>query len=302
MFQKIIETKLLRLVCIDEAHQFVSFGSSFRPEFGDLRDTLFKHLIIRDGTHYIKNLVVPVGGCCLLKVPLLFMTATITNKLVKYLQQFVGIRMFPQNYLWAGRDHMQRRCVKIDVHVTNTPMKIICTVLVNTLSCDLIKKCIIYTNTAKEADSLQEKVDILLDQDLIFEGDTILIKGDLESDMKQVNAEKFTEEVHNLDVLIENNEFYPRVLLATSSCIGAGLDSSAVYSVLRIGFPTSLINMIQEMGRCGRGRDDDGISPTDLFSLCVKLSDYVYLHKRLFSKVSDEQITNSSQVINFYEQ
>ena len=66
------------------------------------------------------------------------MTATITNELVKYLQRFVGIRMFPQNYLWAGRDHIQRRCVKTDVHVTNTPMKIIRTVLVNTLSCDLI--------------------------------------------------------------------------------------------------------------------------------------------------------------------
>ena len=160
----------------------------------------------------------------------------------------------------------------------------------------------LFINTAKDADSLQEKVNILLDEDWIFEGDTILIKGDLESDMKQVNAEKFTEEVHNPDVLIENNEFYPQVLLATSSCIGAGLDSSAVYSVLRIGFPTSQINMIQEIGRCERGRDDDGNSPTDLFSLCVKLSDYVYLHKRLFSKVSDEEITNSSRVINFYKQ
>ena len=60
MIQKMIDTKLLRLVCIDEAHQFVSFSSSFRPKFGDLRDALFKKLIIRDGVHLIENLVVSV--------------------------------------------------------------------------------------------------------------------------------------------------------------------------------------------------------------------------------------------------
>ena len=98
MIQKMIDTKLLRLVCIDEAH-FVFFGLSFCPNFADLCDALFKHLVSCDEAHYIKNLVVPVGGCCLLKVPLLFMTATITNELVKYLQRLVGFQMYPQNYL-----------------------------------------------------------------------------------------------------------------------------------------------------------------------------------------------------------
>ena len=81
----IIDKKLLRLVCVDEAHQFVSFGSSFCPEFGDLCDKLFQQLIIHDGQHLVGNSIVPVGGSCLLKIPLLFMTATITNNLVKYL-------------------------------------------------------------------------------------------------------------------------------------------------------------------------------------------------------------------------
>ena len=60
----------------------------------------------------------------------------------------------------------------------------------------------------------------------MFKGDTILIKGDLQSEMKQVNAESFTQEIHNPNKLIENIEFCPRVLLATSSCICAGLDCS----------------------------------------------------------------------------
>ena len=126
----------------------------------------------------------------------------------------------------------------------------------------------------------------MLDNESIFEGDTILIKGDLEPDMKQVNDEKFIEEVHNPDQFIEDNELYPQVLIGTSSCIGTGLDSSSVYSVMRIGFPTSIINMIQEMGRCGCGRSNDGSTPSDLFSLCVRLNDYTYLHERLYSKIS----------------
>ena len=72
-------------------NQFVSFGSSFRPEFGDLRNKSFQKWIIRDGEHLVGNSVVPVGGSCLLKMPLLFITATITDELIKYLLRFVGI-------------------------------------------------------------------------------------------------------------------------------------------------------------------------------------------------------------------
>ena len=127
---------------------------------------------------------------------------------------------------------MKRHVVKIDIHVTSTPMKVICTVLINTLSDDLMKKAIVYTNTAFQAESIWDKIDVLLENKSIFEGDTLLIIGDLETEVKQVNAERFTEEINNADKLIEENEFYPRVLIATSSCIGTGLDSSLVYSVL----------------------------------------------------------------------
>ena len=152
------------------------------------------------------------------------MTATMTSDLIKYLQRFVGIRMFP--HLWSGRQNMQRRTVKIDLHFTTTPMRIIRAVFDNTLSSNLFKKSIVYTNTAAEAESLQNKIDVLLDNESVFEGDTVLIKGDLDPEVKKVNAEKFTEEVINPAEVIEENEFYPRVPIATPSCIGAGLDSS----------------------------------------------------------------------------
>ena len=116
------------------------------------------------------------------------------------------------------------------------------------------KKLIIYTNTASQAETYQDKVNTLLDNELLFEGDTVLIIGGLEPEVKLINAQTFTKEIHNAAELIENNEFFPRVLIATSSSIGAGLGLSDVYSVIRIGFPTSILDLMQEMGRYGRNQ------------------------------------------------
>ena len=81
---------------------------------------------------------------------------------------------------------------------------------------------------------------------------------------------------------MDKNEFYPRILLATAGCIGAGLDSLDVYCVSRIGFPSSIIDMVQEMGRCGRGRFSNIGSSVDSMNLCLSLDDYVYLNQRLY--------------------
>ena len=81
---------------------------------------------------------------------------------------------------------------------------------------------------------------------------------------------------------MDKNEFYPMILLATAGCIGAGLDSPDAYSVSRIGFPSSITDMVQEMGRCGRGRFSTIGSSVDSMNLCLSLDDYVYLNQRLY--------------------
>ena len=48
--------------------------------------------------------------------------------------------------------------------------------------------------------------------------------------------------------------FFPRTLIATAGSIGAGLDLMDVYSVVQVGFSTSVLEMVQEMGRYSRGR------------------------------------------------
>ena len=74
-------------------------------------------------------------------------------------------------------------------------------------------------------------------------------------------------------------------MLGTSGCIGAGLDCDDLHLVCRIGLPTSVLNFIQEMGRCGRqGNNDstanDGV--VDTMSIIFILNDFVYLKERLF--------------------
>ena len=51
--------------------------------------------------------------------------------------------------------------------------------------------------------------------------------------------------------------------------------------MLGFGFPTSILDMLQELGRCGRGRHHTNIC-TDNFYLKVTLDDFVYLNQRLY--------------------
>ena len=131
-------------------------------------------------------------------------------------------------------------------------MKIIKNSLYNTMHDNIHKKAITYYNMASAADKIRDKIDSWLNEaNTKIEGDTILINGNLESEWKFFFAQKFTEQADNPEEYIVNNIYYPRILAATSGCIGGSLDSSAVYCVIRDGFPSSILDLIQEMGRCG---------------------------------------------------
>ena len=82
-------------------------------------------------------------------------------------------------------------------------------------------------------------------------GGVLVIQGDLQPEIKCILAEQFTKQVNEPQLLLNSDTYYPRIVLATAGCIGVGLDSCDVYSVCRVGMPFSIINMVQEMGRCG---------------------------------------------------
>ena len=71
--------------------------------------------------------------------------------------------------------------------------------------------------------------------------------------------------------------YNPRIFIATASCIGAGVDCSDVYFVVRDGFPTSIMHLSQELGRCGRTRSLSNNGSSDNFELIINMDSFLYL-------------------------
>ena len=104
----------------------------------------------------------------------------------------------------------------------------------------------------------------------------------MKAEVKFVSAQIFTKTIENAEELVNSNSFYPRILMATAGSIGAGLDLVDVYSVVGVGFSTSILEMVQDMGRCGRGRHDGKSLVTDDCHLLLSFRDFVYFDQRLY--------------------
>ena len=74
-------------------------------------------------------------------------------------------------------------------------------------------------------------------------GDTLAIHGNQHPEVELVSVVRFKDTVYNLERIINENKFYPRILLATAGSIGAGLYSPDIYAVCRVGFATSVFAM-----------------------------------------------------------
>lgn len=221
----LINRRVLKLVCVDEIHLFVMFGLTFRKEFTLLKASFLMHLIDKKSTSNTTN------GCYYLKVPLLLMTATFNRKLMSLLELMIGIKILPHKYLWRNLNGMARRNIKINVDFTTQRLRHIKNVLSITLSGNLDKKCIVYTNTASCLEQIQADIESWMDIDDSILGDSHVIHGDQKPEVKFVSVERFTETIANPEELINSNKFYPRILLATAGSIGAGLDSPDFYAI-----------------------------------------------------------------------
>ena len=247
LFEKILLNGSLKMICFDEVHLFVQFAISFRPSFISLRKSIFNKLLLHSNSN----------NCTDLKIPILFMTATFNIKLFELLQKMTGIRIKKDNIFWSNGNAFQRRNISIDVSFTFQKFKQIKLLLEDRLKGKLNKKSIIYSSIATSVEKIQNDLDSWLDEPTSLRGDTIIINGKCEPEWKLVATQEFSTVHNNPSSLIRNNKFFPRILVATSGCIGAGLDSPDVYLVVRDGFPSSLLDLIQEMGRCARGSSNE---------------------------------------------
>ena len=111
---------------------------------------------------------------------------------------------------------MARRHIHINVNLTFHPTKEVKQVIEHTLSRNLNKKVIVYINTAASFEQLRSDTESWLDLSDDIKVDVLIIQGDLQPEVKFISAEQFTCSVDNPQHLINSNQFYPRILLATA--------------------------------------------------------------------------------------
>ena len=137
------------------------------------------------------------------------------------------------------------------------------------------------------------------DRNVNIKGDTVSVVGSHSPELKQGYTTLFTNTVYESIESYDDNKLCPRFLLGTPGCIGAGLDCVNVTLVSRLGLPTSIIHLIQEMGRCGRKDSTD--SSKNEYCILFQLSDYTYLVERLYSTKRDDDTSNYNNGIDNME-
>ena len=127
---------------------------------------------------------------------------------------------------------MARRNIGINIYFTLQPTHHIKTVIHDTMFDNLSKKCAVYTNTALSLDILKFDIENWLNSNDTIRGDAIVIQDNIQLEMKLVSTKMFTASVEDPEGVLNRNELYPRLLLATPGSIGTGLDSNDVHSIV----------------------------------------------------------------------
>ena len=277
-FVSVVEKDLLRLFCIDEVHLFVQFGLSFRQSFQLIKKSTIDKLIDKESGQ--------------MHVPILCMTATFNNKLMNLLENMLGFTIEKNNIFWGDMNSFAKRNIFMSMKCTHHQFKSTCEDIATLSTDDYSSKCIILTSTAKKAKKVQNKLDIFLDKNENIVGDSIVVIGNQETELKHAFTTTFTNVLCNDADDYSDSVLCPRFLIGTPGCIGAGLDCNAVSFVKRLGIPTGVIDFAQELGRCGRDVSDTATS--NCYSINFTMNDYVYLVERLFKIEKKKTIKNNS--------
>ena len=290
----LIKIEMLNLICVDEVHLFIEFGLSFRNDFLSLRHKLFNKIIAGNTSSTITSL-----NQTKLKIPFLSMTATCNLQLLNLLQKMTNITFNHRHLHWSNQSDFQKRHISISIKYTNQFKRYAKEYLKQYLRDNITWKAIICGNVAKKLIPLQDDVRMWMTSPTEgFPGTTVLVVGSEDAIRKQLYTIAFTKK-STIDDIKDASKFTPRVLLGTSGCIGTGLDCDDVHLMLRLGLPTSLLHLIQEMGRCGR--NSNVIEPLGTLPNCYHvmftLYDYVYLTERLYindiqSQTEEENVSS----------
>lgn len=167
--KNIVSLDMLNLFCIDEVHLFVEFGISFRHEF-QLVKTKLLPLLQDDNRRF--------------KIPVLLMTATLDATLFGLIQLLLGINIKQYNIFWGEPASFSKRNIKIEMKYSIQYFKHTTDDILSTCAGNDECKTIIIASTAKKSTEIQSKLDHWLDRNESIKGDSCLIIGDLETELK----------------------------------------------------------------------------------------------------------------------
>ena len=275
LIDELLKIKMLNLLCIDEVHLFIDFGLSFRRKFLNLRNVIFNKIIENSINNDMQS------NTTYLKIPVVCMTATFNINLLHLLQQMTNITFNPRRFFWSQKDLFKKRHIKIEIKYSSQYKKLIKDNLYLFLKNNIKSKAVVCSNTAKKVTELQEDVRHWMTCPTDgYVGTTALVVGKEDVVRKLLYTVAFTK-TWSVDDINNSTKFTPRVLLGTAGCIGAGLDNNDVHLVQRVGMPTSRLNLIQEMGRCGRKTNGEYLGIHNCYHVIYNLKDFVYLNERL---------------------
>jgi superfamily II DNA helicase RecQ len=259
---RMIHAEVLTMVCVDEAHLYVMHGLYFRPKFFKLKEILFDKM---------KNSNIPV----------VFMTATATKDMIGHIKQLSGLEILSENITWPSSEGIQRRDVIVEVCWKEQVIRDFKDLAGDILRSTEFTKIIVYTNSKALSNELASKIKGHLNNTGL-PGDVIHVDGDLFKEQKFHNIAIFLHHGKIGNPKDPLNPLDPRILVATSGAANAGIDSADVYLVLRDGFPPSIADLLQELGRAGRRMASSCITGLiDRYRINISLKSFVSLVKRI---------------------
>jgi hypothetical protein len=284
--KRIIRTKLLRLLCIDEVHLFVDFGLAFRDEFGALRPFLFD--LLWNDPPSRNNRQNTANSTTTTTIPILFMTATASKPMCDDMERLCGISLTHDLYSVFWGDAMQQMCRKQSMSVlySTTPINEFKKFVLPQLRTNVVDKYMWLTNNRFLIEKHDVSIVQLLDEDPLVFADVVPLNGSLIKEQKMWNVIQFCKSnVPNIPKLkpeIPETErpFNPQLLNGTNRTTCAGLDSNDIVGVVNAELLGSTSEVSQLKGRAGRATKP---SPDRFwFLMIVSLDSYCNLLRRNF--------------------
>ena len=239
----------------------------FREEFSHLRSCLFQ-IAEKQSTE---------------PIPILFMTATASLRMVNDLERLTGLTFKPQDDMLWPRCHsgVHRRNIFLGLSFKDSPIRRIKADLTKLCRASGGRKLIVYSNSQKAINNFYHQSRTALNV-LGIQKDVLLVHGNMFREQKFHHTDMFIgqpllDECPTTRLILC---FDPVAYFATAATSSSGLDCAEVDKVIFHGFPSSIEDLLQCSGRCGRGPT---ASPSNSsFYMVVSLNSLIALMTRIF--------------------